>query len=126
MARVAKGEPNRSEFIREQLQANRGASFRDVQAAWAAAGHKSEIKTSLYYNIKRKAAEGGAIVVKGRRGRPPRAASVAAAPVAAAGGNYGKIEEALDALLVEAMGLRNHKLVEAIRAARRIASAQLI
>lgn len=115
MAGRKKGAPNRSEFIRNLLQSNRRMKLAAVQEAWAKSGQKGEIKSALFYQVKRKMKRGGGK----QRG--------AAAQIAGAASNgYLGMEVALEKLVTQADGMGNKPLAEALRVARRMASAKLV
>jgi metal-responsive CopG/Arc/MetJ family transcriptional regulator len=115
MAGRKKGAPNRSEFIRNLLESNRRIKLAAVQEAWTKSGQKGEIKSALFYQVKRKMKRGG------------RKTKGAAAPFAAAASNgYLGMEVALDKLVTQADAMNNKPLAEALRVARRMASAKLV
>ena len=120
-ARKKSGGPNKSAFIRGVLEKNKGATAKDAQEAWKAAGNKDKLNPSLFYNLKGKMSSGGK--KKKRRGRPPKAA----ASETSSGSNvYLSIEKSLDGLIAKAEEARDGKLAEALRSARRRASAKLV
>lgn len=118
--------PTRSDFIRDQLKANPNVSAKDVQDAWAKAGHKPALKTTLFYLIKGKLGLSKRRKGKGRRGRRRAEAAVVAQAAASPNGSYLDIERALDKLIHQADEIGDRKLADALRQARRRASTALI
>jgi hypothetical protein len=51
MARRKADGVSQSDFIREQLNANRDVKHRVVADAWKGAGYPGEIKSSLFYHV---------------------------------------------------------------------------
>lgn len=124
MARGVKGGPNRSAFIREKLSENKNVSYKEIAEAWKKLGHSEEIKATLFYLVKNKA-KGG----KGkRRGRPAKAETEAAAAAATTtvDQSWLEMEKALDKLVAQAVSLRDSKLADDLRVARRRVSSQLV
>lgn len=123
MAKKRSGaESNRSEFIREVLRQNPRAKHQDVVAAWKAAGHSGQITHTLFYKARIRTARKGKSVGRQRQNVKPVVESRDTAPA----DNYIDIERSLDRLVEQAEQLGDHKLADAIRAARRRASAKLI
>ena len=133
--------PNKSEFIREQLKADPSMKPPAVAEAWTAAGHPGVLTPTLYYQVKRsmglsksrKKRRGGkraaavemADVVEAPAPKAPKATK-ATVVVTEAVGSYLEIEAALDSLVGKSESLRDGKLSEALRAARRHASTKLV
>lgn len=119
MAGKKAGAPSRSAFIRDQLAKNKKSKFDDINEAWKKSGHSGGITRTLFYQVKSKK--------RGRRGgRRGRGASEAAAAERPSSEIYLAIEISLERLGEQAHGLGNKQLAEALRAARRIASAKLV
>lgn len=118
------GGPNRSEFIREILTANPQTSAREVQEKWTASGNKDKLNPTLFYLVKSKLGLTSGVRGGRRAGRP----SAAAGRMGRTGqnGGYLEIEQALDRLISQAEGLRDNKLADDLRQARRRASTALI
>lgn len=118
MAGRKAGAPSRSKFIRETLGSNSNMSLEDINEAWKSAGHRGGIKGSLFYQVKSKS--GLRRKGKGRRGRPRGRVGKASA------NGYLEIEVGLEGLVAQAETIGNKDLAEAIRTARRLASAKLV
>ena len=115
---------NKSEFIRGVLSENAAAKPADVVAAWKDAGHREDLNPTLYYQVKRSMG-----LSKGRRRKKGRKAAVMVGAPAATNGSgsgYLDIERSLDQLIGQAAELRDNKLTEALRGARRLASTKLV
>lgn len=119
MARGVKEGPNRSEFIRNQLKANKKVKHKEVVEAWKKAGHDGEIKATLYYLVKSK--------MKGKRG-PKREDASSQEPADANSKDTVLLdmEKQLDKLIVAASLMRDSKLADDLRIARRRVSALLV
>lgn len=110
-----KAIPSRSQFIRDKLAENRRVKYQEVAAAWAATGHPGEIKSTLFYLVKSKSKKG-----KGRRAvdsadeTSPREMILAS------------MEKTLDRLMADAISLKDAKLMDELRIARRRVSAMLV
>lgn len=121
-----KTSTNRSAFIREQIEKTPTASVKDVVAAWKAAGNKDDLSPTLVYQVKRRLG-----MKSGKRGRPPgrkaTAASIATSGLAVSSKEAGDaaLEAALDGLVHKAIMVGDKGLAEALRTARRHASAKL-
>lgn len=118
---------NRSAFIREQFEKTPKASVKDIVATWKAAGNKEDLSPTLVYQVKKRLG-----MKSGKRGRPP-GRKATAAPIGTSGlaisskeAGYAALEAALDGLVDKALMLGDKGLVEALRAARRHASAKLV
>ena len=111
-------------FVRDFLGQNPEASGKEVEAAWKKAGHKAPFHQSMVYKIKGDLG----LSSKRRKKRRKKAVAAEAAPVAAAdpGAEFLAIEKALDSLIAKAEGLKDAKLAEALRAARRRVGAKLV
>lgn len=121
------GEPNKSQFIRDLLRDNARTKPADASAAWASAGHGGEIKPTLFYivrgRMKKRRRKGG------RRAKAKGVVAAPQAPVVAAtdtAKSYLSLERAIEGLVGQAEGIKDARLVEALRNARRMASAKLI
>ena len=110
---------NKSEFIRNAFKADPKVSLSGVQEQWKQAGNKDNLSGTLYYHQKSRLG----IALK-RRGRPRKSQAV----MSESNGNetYLKIEMELDMLIAKAVVLKDSKIVEALRKARRRVSAELI
>ena len=110
-------------FIRDFLGQNPEASGKEVEAAWKKAGHKAPFHQSMVYKIKSDLG----LSSKRRKKRRKKAVAVEAAPIAAdPGAEFLAIEKALDSLIGKAEELKDSKLAEALRVARRRAGTKLV
>ena len=111
-------------FVRDFLGQNPQATGKEIEAAWRKAGHKAPFHQSMVYKIKGDLG----LSSKRRKKRRKKAVAVEAAPAAAADPNvqFLAIEKSLDALIAKAEGLKDARLAEALRAARRRAGAKLV
>lgn len=110
MAGRKKGAPSRSAFIREQLKTNSKLSLSDVNDLWKKS-HRGDITGTLFYQVKSKLG-----ITRGKNGRAGRRS----------GNSYLAIEMSLEKLVAETEAIGNKDLAEALRTARRMASAQLV
>ena len=111
-------------FIREFLGQNPQATSKEIEAAWKKAGNKAPFHQSMVYKIK-----GDLGLSTKRKKRRKKAVAAEAAPTATAadpGAEFLTIEKSLDALVAQAEGLKDAKLAEALRVARRRVSAKLV
>lgn len=116
------GEPNRSEFIREVLRQNPKAKHHDVVAAWQAAGHSGQITHTLFYKARLRKSRKSKFARRQHQKAKPVIEPKGSAPI----GDYVAIERTLDRLVEQSEQLGDRVLTDAIRAARRRASAKLI
>jgi hypothetical protein len=122
-----KGVPNMSAFIREVLTGNNDASMDDVNSAWSGAGNRSTLNPALYYQMRSKLGLGGKRKKKKKKKKARSRAEVSAGGEATdSKQTYLKIEQQLDGLIHEAGELKDGRLAEALRDARRKASAKLL
>ena len=110
-------------FVRDFLGQNPQATGKEVETAWRKAGHKAPFHQSMVYKIKGDLG----LTSKRRKKRRKKAVAAETAPVAADPGvEFLAIEKALDSLISKAEGLKDAKLAEALRVARRRVSAKLV
>ena len=111
-----------SAFIRDALTANPKVSAKEVEQAWKKAGNRANFSGSLYYQIK------GKMGLSSRKKKRRKKAAAAEATLAAAdpGAEFLAIEKSLDALISKAEELKDTRLAEALRMARRRAGAKLV
>lgn len=116
---------NRSGFIRDYLGEHPQASLKEVVEAWKGSGQKDDLNPTLYYQMKNQLKLGG-----GKRTSTSGSSSSAAPSWSksskSSGGDYLELEQALDGLIDMARRLDNDRLVDQLRHARRIASAQIL
>ena len=115
---------NKSAFIRDILTKNNEAKPADVNAAWAGAGHKEKLNQTLYYQVKKSL--GLSSGRRKKRGRKPKVAGAAPVMRTDSSAGYLSIENSLDGLIIEAQQMRDSKLAEALRTARRVVSSKLL
>lgn len=123
MAGKKAGAPSRSEFIRNTLANNRKASFDEVNEAWKKAGNTGVITRTLYHQVKSKS---GFSRGRKRRGRKRGEGAAPTAAVRPASNTYFEIEISLERLVAQAESIANKQLADALRSARRLASAKLL
>lgn len=119
-------EPSRSGFIRDQLGKNPKLSLKELIQAWKDGGNTGTITPTLFYQVRSKL--GLAQGVRRRR-RKRRGAAAAAADTGRAQpdkSDYVSIEATLDHLVAQAVAMKDNRLAEALRGARRAASARLL
>ena len=122
MAAKKKRTGEASAFIRSYLTQNPQATGKEVAQAWKQAGHKSSFSQSMIYQLRSKMG-----LSSGRKKRRKKAVSAAVAPVAVdTGSELLAIEKSLDSLIVQAETLKDSKLAEALRVARRRVGAKLV
>lgn len=128
MAGRKAGSPSRSDFIRKFLSSNPSGKLPDVNEAWKKSGQSGEITATLFYQVKSKSGHSKKRRGGRRRGRPPRAvaAATSSSAPAAGGSGYAMIERTLDQLVFAADKMKDTKLTELLRDARRHASAKLV
>jgi hypothetical protein len=126
-AKKRAGGPNRSAFIRDQLNANPGAKLGDVQEAWSSAGNSGEITGTLYYQVKKSMGlSNRRKKKKGRAAAAPTGSPSISVETSNSAEGYLAIEKSLDKLIAQAGELGDTKLTEELRVARRRASARLV
>jgi len=118
MAGKKAGAPSRSAFIRDLRLKNKKLSYDEANEAWKKAGHSGGITRTLFYQAKSKS--------RGRKRRGRRGAEAQAAVARPSSESYLAIEISLERLGAQAHDLGNKQLAEALRTARRIASAKLV
>ena len=110
-------------FIRDFLGQNPQATGKEIEEAWKKAGNKAPFHQSMVYKIKGDLG----LSSKRRKKRPKKAVATEAVPAAAdLGAQFLAIEKSLDSLIAKAEELKDAKLAEALRAARRRAGAKLV
>jgi hypothetical protein len=117
-------EPSRSGFIRDQLRENAKLSLKEIIEAWRAQGNTGTITPTLFYQVRSKL--GLARGVRRRRRRQAPVAAEAAARPQPDKSDYLSIEATLDHLVAQAVAMKDNRLAEALRGARRAASARLL
>ena len=126
-AKKRAGGPNRSAFIREQLNADPGAKLGDVKEAWSAAGNPGEITGTLYYQVKKTMGlSNRRKKKKGRASEAPVGGSSVSVEPSSTSETYLAIEKSLDKLIAQAGEIGDARLSEELRVARRRASAKLV
>ena len=115
----AEGEISRSQFIRDMIKKNPKVKCKAVIDAWQELGHKEPIKPTLFYltksNMKRKGG-GARRADAGVADDQPNDTKTA----------FLDIESSLDRLIAKANEIRDARLADDLRVARRRISARLV